>query len=978
MLKRLIEVALPLKEVSVSSAREKLTRHGNISTLHIWWARRPLAACRAVVFASLIPDPDDANCPQDFRELVTQTLSPDEFKPRNGDGSTVEDTPRNRCLEFIKRLVERDSRQRESCIQVARTLIAAARKSDHTDGESHVSKVLDPFAGGGAIPLEALRLGCEAHAVDLNPVAHLIELCTLVYPQKYGQPDSRPVPEYIKRLISRNRATRKPKREQRLFDDAEAVAALEGEIIPDVEITEAEYRKNPLAADVKYWGHLILKQARSEIGSCYPSEPDGSLPLAWVWARTIRCGNPTCGAVIPLFRSLWLSKNKTRRTAMRMVADHTTHECRFEIAVGQDIDFDPNIPTIQAGKAQCPFCQSVVDSKALRSASINGHIGEQLMAVVVRRSRTNTQDFRAPERRDETVDREADSKLRDLIASLGPQIIPDEEVPPDRPAPNARGLSGVVRYGFNTFGKLFRKRQLLALVTFSKLIRSVESQMSEITDDSYKQAIVTVLGVSFGRAPDHWSQFCIWNPTAPTTQHSFGRQALPMVWDFSETNPFGGSAGDWSASINSNTLLAIVSASETQGRPAHCHRGTATKLPFDSNSVECVVTDPPYYESVPYGDLSDFFYVWLKRTLSGIHQDVLRTPLTPKAEEAIAYYGGGKRKVQKTPEWYESKMCDAFREIARVVRSDGIASIMFAHKTTSAWERIIAAMNEAGLIATASWPIHTENMTRMVAMGSAALASSVTLVCRKRNEGAGSGLWDDVRQELKTVAQERLDFFWSQGIRGADFFISAIGPALSVFGKYERVSKLSGEDVSVGLFLDEVRSLVTNYALAKILKTTQTGTIDPESRFYVVWKWSYADAKVPADESFKLAQAFGLDTESLWDKSGVLEKSGENVQATAVAKRIKVKNLGEPTADGAPASLIDVLHRMCAFREKGDTEGMVQFLGRSGHANNHSLWLVAQAVSEILPDGDKEKQLMQGLLNQKEGLEEAARQGRLF
>ncbi len=266
----------------------------------------------------------------------------------------------------------------------------------------------------------------------------------------------------------------------------------------------------------------------------------------------------------------------------------------------------------------------------------------------------------------------------------------------------------------------------------------------------------------------------------------------------------------------------------------------------------------------------------------------------------------------------------------------------------------------------------------MNARGTASLASSVTMVCRKRTVESSAGLWDDVRQELKTVAQERLDFFWNQGIRGADFFISAIGPALSVFGKYERVTKLSGEEVTVGQFLDEVRSLVTGYALAKILKTTHTGIIDPESRFYVVWKWSYADAKVPADESFKLAQALGMNTDLLWDKTGVLEKSGENVLSTPISKRVKIKHLGEPSAAGTPASLIDVLHRMCAFREKSDTQGMAQFLNRSGHANNHSLWLIAQAVSEILPDGDKEKQLMQGLLNQKEGLVEATRQGELF
>ena len=231
---------------------------------------------------------------------------------------------------------------------------------------------------------------------------------------------------------------------------------------------------------------------------------------------------------------------------------------------------------------------------------------------------------------------------------------------------------------------------------------------------------------------------------------------------------------------------------------------------------------------------------------------------------------------------------------------------------------------------TASWPLRTEKKTRAVAQGAAALASSVTLVCRRRNENAGDGLWDDVRQELKPVAKERLDFFWSQGIRGADFFISAIGPALSVFGKYERVTKLSGEEVTVGQFLDEVRGLVTSYALNKIMKTTQTANIDPESRFYVIWKWSYGDVKVPADESFKLAQALGMDTTLLWDRTGLLEKAGENVLAVPVAKRMKIKGLGEPNTDGVPASLIDVIHRLCVFREKGDTEGMAQFLGRSG------------------------------------------------
>jgi putative DNA methylase len=411
---------------------------------------------------------------------------------------------------------------------------------------------------------------------------------------------------------------------------------------------------------------------------------------------------------------------------------------------------------------------------------------------------------------------------------------------------------------------------------------------------------------------------------------------------------------------------------------AYVSQGSATKLSFCDDSLDAVVTDPPYYDAVPYSDLSDFFYVWLKRSVGAIHPEVFRTPLTPKRQELVSHLGKNYPGQRKTAQDYEAGMTAAFAEMQRVTGSNGVVSVMFAHRTPSAWETIIAGLLNAGLNVSASWPIHTEMKSRQRGQDSAALASSVTLACRKRAGDSGTGLWDYVRQELKSVAQERLDFFWKQGIRGADFFISAIGPAQSVFGKYDRVTKLSGDEVTVGQFLDEVRSIVSGFALTKILKTTHTGSIDPESRFYVVWKWSYGDAKVPADESFKLSQALGLDSATLWDRTGVLEKAGENVLAAPIAKRLKIKSLGEPSTTASPASLIDVLHRMCSFREKGDTQGLAQFLARSGHANNHSLWLIAQAVSEILLDGDKEKQLMQGLLNQKDGLIEATRQGELF
>lgn len=973
MLKRLIEVALPLKEVSEQSAREKSIHHGHISTLHIWWARRPLATCRVAVFASLIPDPDDPECPDHFRSLVMETLGQIKFRPKNGDGSAVEDTPRNRCLEFIKQLVEWENSNSPMYIEPARELIAAAHKFLHPDAEGDAPKVLDPFAGGGAIPLEALRLGCEAHAVELNPVAHLIELCALVYPQKYGQPNSRPVPDYIKRLIAHNKAKKRAKGELGLFDDEKAVSASgDNEIIPDVEISEEEYCKNPLAADVKFWGYWVLEGARRKIGMLYQSEPDKREPVGFLWARTITCPNPTCRCTIPLLRQLWLCKKPNRQVALRMIPKMKLGRCAFELATGNEIDFDPDGGTVQRGNADCPFCHQVAPVNYLREEAIQGRMGEQLMALVLSSSERQGKHYRAATDEDIKTFEKATQALDGQIEKRGHEIIPNEPI-----SKNARGQISPPIYGLNTFGQLFNARQKLVLTTFSYFVCEAAKEMSRIHSDDYTTAVVSYLGLANDRLAENDSSLCRWNSTSEKLQGTFGRQALPMVWDYCEASPFGGAVGSWDSLIN-NQINGFSGCCFQGSRDSVISRGSSGRLALEECSVDVVVTDPPYYDAVPYADLSDFFYVWLKRCVGERHDSLFRTPLTPKNQEAIQAaqrYGGDRKQAAVA---YEEMMGAAFSEMCRVLLPNGVACIMFAHKTTTAWETLISGLLGAGLNVTASWPIHTEMKTRMVAMDTAALASSVTLVCRKRPEKTSTGLWDDIRHELKAVAQERLDFFWDQGIRGADFFISAIGPALSVFGKYERVTRLSGEEVTVGQFLDEVRSLVTTYALAKILKATHTGTIDPESRFYVVWKWSYGDTKVPADESFKLSQALGFDTASLWDRTGVLEKSGANVKANTIDKRIKVKNMGEPSADGTPASLVDVLHRMCAFREKNDTQGMGEFLGRSGHANNNSLWLFAQAVSEILPDGDKEKQLMQGLLNQKEGLEEAARERRLF
>jgi putative DNA methylase len=959
MLKRLIEVALPLKEVSEHSAREKSIRHGHISTLHIWWARRPLAACRAAVFASLIPDPDDPECPEEFRKLVMNNLGKNQFKPTNGDGSSIEDTPRNRCLEFIKYLVRWENSNNPEYIDPARKLIAAAHKFLHPDTGGDAPKVLDPFAGGGAIPLEALRLGCEAHAIDLNPVAHLIELCTLVYPQKFGHPNSRSVPNYINWLKFRNLAKRKAKGESGLFDEGDTVTTTHDEIIPDVEITDAEYRKNPLAADVKYWAHWVEAYARQEIGNLYPPGPDHETPLAYIWARTVKCVNPTCGGIVPLVQQLSLVRRSGDSVAIRMTpnANCEPPSTTFNIAKGREIDFDPNQGTMSRTSASCPYCHTTIAKRQLEVVGVSEGFGSQLMAVIAHSS-TNGKVYLLP-----------DDTLCPPMTEA-----PDEVDVPSEPLPYLRSIFNCHVYGIRKWASLFSPRQLLCVSVFARGVREASNRLFANHDEEYAAAVNAYLGLVLDRLADFNTMLCAWKESAG---HTFARQALGMIWDYCEVNPFSSFTGSWQSQLR-QVIPVIESCSEMPSTdPATVIRGSAATPPIEANTLHAVITDPPYYDAVPYADLSDFFYVWLKRSLCDTYKFLVSTPLTPKGSEIVQLAGRNKNYDQKTAKWFEEQMRTSFRAWGVTLVKESITAVMYAHKLTSAWESLISGLLQGGFYVTASWPLHTEMGSRLRAQGAAALASSIIMVCRIR-EAETSGIWDDVRQELKEVAQERLEFFWNQGIRGADFFVSAIGPALSVFGKYERVTKLSGEEVTVGQFLDEVRSLVTNYALTKILHTTHIVAIDPESRFYVVWRWSYGDAKVPADESFKLSQALGMHTEEMWDRTGVLEKSGENVQGVPISTRMKMKNLGEPTADGAPASLIDVLHRLCAFREKSDTQGMAQFLGQSGHANNPTLWLLAQAISEILPDGDKEKQRMQGLLNQREGLEEATRQRGLF
>jgi len=954
-------------------------------------------ACRAAILGSLLPDPDDPECPQSFRDLIYELLP----APKEG-----EDTARNRLLRFMVDFCTWEASNDQAMVAKARSLILAANGGVPP-------KVLDPFAGGGSIPLEALRLGCEAHALELNPVAYLILLCTLVYPQKYGQ---------------------------------------EVEIEEEVGGMVVKKKVNRLAYDVERWGRWVLEEAKREIGQFYPPDSDGSVPVAYLWARTVTCPNPACGAEIPLVRQLWLANKANKKRALKMVPNRASKKMRFEVVEGKAIDFDPKKGTVRKGSVTCPFCYQVAQAKFLRAEANAGRMGERMMAVVLS-SNSEGKKYRSATALETKVFHRAKEALAHLQAEYrgALSLLPNE---PARGtfASNAQG--GM--YGFFTFGNYFNQRQLLTLITLAKKVQGAyQAVLSETSDAEQAKAIVTFLALATDMMCAFSCKVARWENTSQAIKHAFARQAIPMVWDYAEANPLSGSTASWEKGFH-YYLKVIENCSKVGSKGASVNQGTATRLPQVDSFSDTVVTDPPYYDNVAYSDLSDFFYVWLKRSVGHLYPENFATPLTPKREEIIVnqYYrlDGVKDKA-----FFESKMGDAFQEIYRALKPNGICAVVFAHKTTSAWEALISAVLNAGLTVSASWPLHTEMEARLRARETASLASSAWLICRHRSIDAGIGAWKQVREELEQRVKERLDFFLSQGIKGADAFLSAIGPALEVFGRYERVERITGETITVGEFLDTVREVVSWHALAKVMESQELGAVDAPTAFYVLWKWTYevleripasaaveneeaeeisgeegeevnvsagrstngpgGRVKVPFDDARKLAQAVGAEVDELMKHGGILQKDKEYVRllgpeerrayffpqapryrdhaartlaqpylAEELAPRMSFSVNGharyapEHPSHARSLTIIDGLHMAVRLWADHQQELLNEFLEKSGMGSQETFWRVAQSLSNLLPLQSREKQLLDGLLGRRDVLERqvAVRQPSLF
>jgi adenine-specific DNA methylase len=928
--KRLIEVSLPLAAISEQSAREKSIRHGHISTLHIWWARRPLAAMRAAIFASLIPAPEDDAEREKLEALIKVIVDWDQVKDGNSEA-----------------------------IEQARDLIRRAYPD-------RPPRLLDPFMGGGATGLEALRLGCETHAVELNPVAHLIELCTLVYPQKYGQPERVTPP-----------GAGGPK-QLRLPGQEEPEQMALGLTLPQ------EPGGNPLAADVRKWGQWVLERAREQIGHLYANPAGKETIVGYLWARTVRCPNPACRAEMPLVRQWWLANTGTRKLALKPVVDRAARRVTFEVidlgksvAGGpQSAAFDPNLGTSSAGDATCLVCGQVADVEYIREEGAAGRMGEIPLAVIYEQS-TSGKGYRPSTGQDADLVLAAQTILAQILDEIPNESIPNTEL---------RRIS-MPLYGLDTWAKLFNVRQLVALDVLRRQIRTAyEAMRSHGLEDNRAKAIATYLAVAVDRTADFGSTLTRWVSQGEFIANTFGRQALGMVWDYVEANPFSSSSGNWMGALEwiAQTIEHCAQASD---EPATAQQGTAVRLSYNDSYFDAVVTDPPYYDSVPYSHLADFFYVWLKRSVGFLYPEQFRTPLTPKTAEIVQDRPHYLSTSIKDSAFYEAEMTRAFTEARRVLKVDGISVVVFAHKSTAAWETLLNSLLDAGLVVTASWPLHTERPGRIRAQGTASLASSIFIVCRVRDADK-DGYLDDVREELAATIRERLDFFWAHGIRGADFFISAIGPAVSVFGRYSHVYRLDGSEVTVGELLDLVQSLVSEYALDRILNTSallsaggsaaKVGAVDAATRYYILHRWAYAGEKIPFDDAMRLAMALGADVSALMERRGILKQSGETVGLLGPKERGKLEDLGLPDRSGRQADIVDVLHRSVTLWEKGDREALARFLAEAAAGRDDQVRLVAQTLVDILPPDDGERRLLEGFLAGRESLPEVVRQERLL
>jgi putative DNA methylase len=995
--KKLIEVAMPIKEISAESVQDKYIHHGHISTLHIWWARRPLPVCRAVVFASLVPDPLDENCPIAFSRAVELLIGASAPIKREGQNAVVnvykpyddiphtvvvdkmEDNLRNRLMMFIGKfsdkyvrnekvgkttpaketlstysLIKWANKNDKHIIGIARKLIFVAHNSKNGDKAeellseyerlynkiktaeknlydivdrqiptlivkekekelyqsiniflSKMPKVFDPFAGGGAIPLEIARLGCNSFGNDINPVAHIIQRGSCDFPQKYGKP-------LIMSLVN--------------FKEAYGVLELKEQELKGNIFGETITIENRLAFDINFHARKLLDQIKQKVIENYPIDDDGNRPVAYIWARVGTCSNPTCNADIPLLRQFYLSKKKSKKIFLKPIFND--NKIQFKIEEGEcDIE-----PWIKRGNLKCPCCGNITDVKNLKEQFKSNKTKEIVLAEVFTTSKGKS--YKIPQIAD----------LDHIDFSVYSIDTPDDKMHRNSAGGDTFG------WGINKWSQLFNKRQLSFIIEATKLCETY-NEFNEYYSDDYKKVVKTYLAIWIDRIISYSTSFGRWIPQNEQLTSIFGRQAIAMIFDYPEMMPFSSST---SSSLNQlDWILRYIKEESSSPFSSYFENSTSgEKSKFKENELDATITDPPYYDAIAYADLSDFFYTWLKRSLGNLYPLNFATPQTPKVDECTALKHHRNDNNQEAFKHFENKLLTIFDAIE--YQTKDLISIMFAHQSTKAWTTLCNSILGAKMNIQSSWAIDTERNTRMVANSGNALQSSVTVACRPFQK-KGFGDFKEVQKEILQVIQKEVKELYSLGYRGADLLTACFGKAVSVFGRYEKVEKSDGSEVTVA----ELLEMAKEAAFKAIISDIETDDI---TKFYIGWLNLFGFTEAVHDDVRRITQiGLNLDIDDIY-KQQILIKTKDKGKLGTMEERIQTDTrLGTRPVNNAT---IDIAHRMMFLWKQANRGDLLQYVSNKAPTAESPVWRVLNSLKELLPVSKEQEYVTEILSNQ--------------
>jgi len=1012
--KKLIEVAMPIKEISAESMRDKSIRHGHISTLHLWWARRPLPVCRAVIFASLLPDPLDENCPHAFRDAVEILLGKsnnvgDPYKPYDDIPYTaaldkMDDNLRNRLLMFIGKfsdkyiqnvrqgkntdakyqlsdasLIKWDNKNSEEIINKARKLIWVAYNSPNghdantllgefdncfkaiKDAETslysisdrHIEvenvknkkvilqsalnsfldkmpKVFDPFAGGGAIPLEAARLGCRSYGNDINPVAHIIQKGGLEFPQKFGKPITYSNSEFLK-IYGKNTFNK--------IDNANKIIS-NGEVV-------AVTISNRLLFDVDFYAKKLINDLNEVINKVYPNNKN---VLGYLWARTAKCKNPTCGIMIPLLRDLNAVKKDSHVYGYFFKKNLNELDIKIKRTPNADSGF------VHRGNLVCPVCKNITDVNEIKNQFKNGVAGERMLAVIV--DGQNHKEYRTPEP-EEIINFES--------------IKLEHNYPNEKMQRNSAG-GDTFTWGIDSYDNLFNKRQLYILSVISDYINKSYKELKEIHDEEYAKAISVYLTFGLDRLADYYSKFCAWSSSREEIKHVFGRQAIPMIMDYAEVFPFSGKMGSFQNHIEW-ILRYIESESPNQFSSECINAASGDIYQFDKNSIDASVTDPPYYDAIAYADISDFFYVWMKRTIYNCYPYNFALPTTPKSEECTALKHHHNNSYEEAKEHFENKLTNIFSVINLQLKPDSALVIMFAHQSTEAWTTLCKSVLNSNHNIFSSWAFDSEYTVTGLKSDKSYLTSSVTVSCRP-SIGEGIGNYRDVKKAVESTVLNEVHELYRLGFRGADLLTACFGQAVSVFGQFERVEKADGSEVTVAELLEMAKESAFN-ALLKGFDG------DDFTKFYIGWLQLYGFTESDFDDAAKFSRVgLTINVSELFTHN-LFIKNGNKQELAGYKDRL---SLNRKIGESSQSFIIDNVHKAMTLFEGVNRRVLLEYISKVAVSPDSSFWRVITSLCEVLPQGSDDYKQAIGLLLNKESLireskniqQSTGEQGQLF